>query len=266
MRFKRVTRKAALFTALVALSSGSAQAAAAAATSCAPGSLAALRGWNGVWAAENADGAKAGISGHDPNPANFQLLGNDAPWNAAGAERMREVMRAASAASSHADAWGFPMMMASYSEFKFVISPGETTVINQYRDIRSIYTDGRGHVPEDERWSTVWGDSTGCWHGATLTVDTVGVKYNPAFNVFAAPLSEQAHFVERIRLISPGHLEDEMTITDPETLTRPWVVRVKYVPAGLDRLILDAFDDRFDPNGGPIKPPTDEAPAAAGSR
>ena len=96
------------------------------------------------------------------------------------------------------------MMMSSYSEFKFVIAPGETTIVNQYRDIRSIYTDGRGHMPADEIWPTNWGDSTGCWEGDTLVIDTVAVRYDPSFNGFAPPLSEEAHFTERMHLVAPG--------------------------------------------------------------
>jgi hypothetical protein len=84
-----------------------------------------------------------------------------------------------------AAAWGFPTMMSSYSEIKFVIAPAETVIISQYRDVRYVYTDGRAHPPEDELWPNNWGDSTGCWNGDTLTIDTIGAKFDPVFNYLA---------------------------------------------------------------------------------
>jgi hypothetical protein len=146
-----------------------------------------------------------------------------------------------------AAAWGFPTMMSSYSEIKFVVAPAETVIISQYRDVRYVYTDGRGHPPEDELWPNNWGDSTGCWDGDTLTIDTIGAKFDPVFNYLAPPLSEQAHFVERLRLVAPDRIEGEMVITDPETLTEPWTVHFAFVPAGIDRLVHEG-DNLLDRN------------------
>jgi hypothetical protein len=41
-------------------------------------------------------------------------------------------------------------------------------------------------------------------------------------------LTQQAHFIERMRMIDPGHLEDQMTIIDPANLTAPWHMRRTY--------------------------------------
>ena len=119
-------------------------------------------------------------------------------------------------------------MMSSPAPFKIVISPHETVIASQYRDIRYIYTDGRGHAPEDELWATPWGDSIGCWEGDTLTVDTIAVRYAPDYNPFSPPLSENARFRERYRLAAPDRLEADFTITDPELLERPWDVHMVY--------------------------------------
>ena len=63
---------------------------------------------------------------------------------------------------------------------------------------------------------------------------------------------------ERLRLVSPDRIEGEMTIEDPVTLTRPWVVKLTYKRAeGFDRLIHDSFfNDRtgFDGDFYTIKP------------
>jgi len=215
-----------------------------AAASCAPKDLAALKSWEGVWGAEGLDGDIAGSVRATP-----KFLGTDAPWNDEGWTRMRKL-----AAFNRANplriaaAWGFPTMMSSYSEVKFIIAPDETVMTSQYRDIRYIYTDGRAHPPEDELWPNNWGDSVGCWEGDTLVIDTIGAKFDPVFNYMAPPLSEQAHFVERLRAVAPDRIEGEITITDPATLTGPWTVRFAFVPAGIDRLIHEG-DTLIDRNG-----------------
>jgi hypothetical protein len=192
-----------------------------------------MKWWKGVWGAEGLEGDIAGAVRAAP-----KFLGNDAPWNAEGWKRMRQLAALNQANPLRiAAAWGFPTMMNSFSEVKFIVAPDETVMTSQYRDIRYIYTDGRGHPPEDELWPNNWGDSVGCWEGDTLVVDTIGAKFDPEFNYMAAPLSEQAHFVERLRAVSKDRIEGEMTITDPVTLTGPWTVKFAFVPAGIDRMI-----------------------------
>jgi hypothetical protein len=155
-------------------------------------------------------------------------------------------------------------MMNSFSEVKFVIAPGETVVTSQYRDIRYIYTDGRKHPSEDELWVNNWGDSIGCWHGDTLVVDTIGAKFDPEFNYMAAPLSEQAHFTERLRAVAKDRIEGEITVTDPATLTGPWTVKFAFVPAGIDRLVhegdtlLDREEVKGDAAAASITPPKED--------
>lgn len=96
---------------------------------------------------------------------------------------------------------------------------------------RHIYTDGRPHPPADEYLGTIaprWnGHSIGKWEGDTLVVDTVG--FYPAFyDQTMPPYSDQVHVVERIRLVAWRWLENEITITDPVMLERPWVVTRYY--------------------------------------
>jgi hypothetical protein len=222
--------------------------------SCAP-HFPTLKWWDGVWGGEGLDGD---IAGSVRNQSKF--TGADAPWNAEGWKRMRQLAAFNRAHSLRiAAAWGFPMMMNSYSEVKFVVAPGETVMTSQYRDIRYIYTDGRKHPSQDELWVNNWGDSIGCWKGDTLVVDTIGAKFDPVFNYFAAPLSDQAHFTERLRAVAKDRIEGEVTITDPATLSGPWTVKFAFVPAGIDRMVHegDTLIDREKPEGNAatIEPP-----------
>src|ERR1700722_9349793 len=135
--------------------------------------------------------------------------------------------------------FGFPLIMLdSPLMFEILPTPKETTLIFSSREIRHVYTDGRPHTAKEDLWATPWGDSIGHWEGRTLVIDTIAVKSpfasseseGVAVRAFGEVegektipiLSSQAHFIERIRMIDPGHLEDQMTVIDPNNLTAPW--------------------------------------------
>jgi hypothetical protein len=44
------------------------------------------------------------------------------------------------------------------------------------------------------------------------------------FDETPAPFSDEVHLVERLRLIDTNILEDQITVTDPVMLEKPWVV------------------------------------------
>lgn len=203
--------------------------------------------WRGVWIAE---GLTADISGFPPPDARwYKLLGDEAPWNEEGRRRFQAAM--SNQGTLKADGWGFPMMMDSAAPLEFVITPHATLIVNVYRDLRHIATDGRSLPAADDRWPTTWGTSVGRWEGDTLVIETVSVR-NPTRYFFSSPpLSEQARYLERIRKTAADRIESVMTIEDAATLTEPWVIELTYVPApGSDRLILDDYDnDRSEVDG-----------------
>ena len=217
--------------------------------------FAALPEWSGVWIAE---GLTADISGFPPAGARwYHLLSPTAPWNEAGRAKMTRLFEGTG--TRKAEGWGYPMMMDGAAPLQFLITPEETFIINLYRDVRHIYTDGRGHPPEEDRWATPWGDSVGHWEGDTLVIDTVSVQYPPDYFFSSPPLSETAHYVERLRKSGPDRIESEMTIVDPTVLSKPWVMKLAYVrQPGLDRIVHNAYDnDRsaVDGNTFTIVPP-----------
>jgi hypothetical protein len=203
--------------------------------------------WSGVWIAE---GLTPDISGFPPPGARwYKLLGDEAPWNETGRERFREAM--SGQGTLKADGWGFPMMMDSAAPLQFLITPDEMLIINVYRDVRHIHTDGRKMPSADDRWPTTWGTSVGRWEGDTLVVETLSVRDPTRYFFSSPPLSEQARYVERIRMTAPDRIESVITIEDPVTLAEPWVVELSYVPAsGSDRLIHDDYaNDRSEVDG-----------------
>ncbi len=125
--------------------------------------------------------------------------------------------------------YGVPRMIGdSPTSFDIVQSPELMIWYNRYgRTERRIFLDGRAHPPaiddngEDDH--TYSGHSVGHWDGATLVIDTVNM-IEGYFDETPAPFSNQVHLVERLRLIDTNILEDQVTVTDPVMLEKPWVV------------------------------------------
>ena len=99
-----------------------------------------------------------------------------------------------------------------------------------YQQIRRIYIDAQ-HTPEDLRLPSHFGDSVGHWEGDTLVIDTVGANAG-RYDRTGAPYSDQVHTVERWRRIDAKTLENQITVTDPVMLTKPWVVTRTYRKSG----------------------------------
>jgi hypothetical protein len=216
-----------------------------------------LPNWSGVWIA---DGLEPGIDGFSmARPPSFAMGVPGVPWNETTTARFQaELATNPELQVAPAAGWGYPLMMDGAPPLQFVVTPEETLIFNTYRDLRHIYTDGRPHPAEQDRWATTWGDSVGHWEGDTLMIDTVSVREPNKYFGISAWLSDQAHYTERLRMTAPDRIEGEMTIVDAATLSAPWVVKLDYKrAAGFDRLLHDAYDnDRtgFDGDFYTIKP------------
>jgi hypothetical protein len=215
--------------------------------------FASLPDWRGLWVAEGMDADISGYPREGLKAVTIQLMGTNAPWTEAQRAKLAamapEIQKAA--ATGKSSGWGYPMMMESFAALQFLITPEETLIMNFYRDVRHVYTDGREHPAEEDRWPTPWGDSVGRWEGDTLVIDTVSVQQPGILYIPLPMLSEQARYVERLRKTAPGRIESELTIEDPATLTAPWVIKLAYlrVPE-LDRMIHEVFDnDRVEVEG-----------------
>jgi hypothetical protein len=221
--------------------------------------FASLPRWDGLWVGENQQPEINGFPSPNapPVPKLYKVAGFEAPWNEAGKAKFAALL--AGVQHRKANGWGYPMMMNSSAPLQFIITPEETLIINMYRDVRHVYTDGRQHPAEEDRWATVWGDSIGRWEGDTLVIETVSVKDPLSYFFFAPPLSEQARYVERLRMTAPDRIESDITIEDAATLSQPWSLKMVYRRMeGVDRLIHEAFEnDRtgFDGSSFTIEPP-----------
>ena len=219
--------------------------------------------FSGVWFTEQGAGTQISgfLANDDPHRFNqLPLLDRNAPWTPAARAVLES--RLAQGAVSKSDGWGYPTMMMTLTPLEFVVTPQQTLILTTYRDIRRVATDGRELTPPEDRWVTAWGESVGHWEGDTLVIETVAVR-QPNLFFRCPPFSEAAKYTERLHLVSHDRIEGEMTIEDPEALTRPWTVHQVYVRAeGLEHLVLDTFsNDRTTLEDGlfAILPPSEPA-------
>ena len=101
----------------------------------------------------------------------------------------------------------------------------ETDVFNQPR---TVYL--REKVQPPNIFPSENGHSIGHWEGKVLVVDTVGFDGRSLLpGASRIAISEQAHIVERFSVSRDGKvLTDEMTVTDPAYLVRPWTTALKF--------------------------------------
>jgi hypothetical protein len=124
---------------------------------------------------------------------------------------------------------GHPRWLTEPFLREFVPTPHQTWLINEMvNDIRRVYTDGRGHVPEEDRYPLYNGDSIGFWDGDRLVVHTnqlmAGIyqRSNPDY-------TEQVETVELWHKVDDTHLAADVWVYDPPALAEPWYVRQVYV-------------------------------------
>ncbi len=122
---------------------------------------------------------------------------------------------------------GMPEMMSAIYPVEFIQSPGQVTVIAEaMSQVRRIYLDKPQARIEDTP-PGYFGHSVGRWEGDTLVVDTIGVK-EEVLGLRDMPHSNEMHIRERIRLVAPDILHDQITIEDPTVLEKPFTYTVGF--------------------------------------
>ncbi len=116
-------------------------------------------------------------------------------------------------------------MLITHNAIEVMFTPDRVTILGESdgNRLRRIYTDGRKH-PVDVQ-PTAHGHSIGHWEGQTLVVDTVGIwpqAYIAVSEAIGVPNDGDIHVTERIHLAGPDILADDLEITAPKVLTRPW--------------------------------------------
>jgi hypothetical protein len=214
--------------------------------------LSKLPDWSGYWIPNIRDQTQ-------------QETSNAPPWNAAVAREMAE----ARADEQAGKPWGLfanclpeglpSGILVNHVGMEWVFAPGRVIMMGDGdgNKLRRIYTDGRPHSADPA--PTLYGESIGHWEGDTLVVDTIGIlpqaliAINEAIGV---PNDGDMHVTERIRLAAPDTLHDELTITAPRVLTRPWTTTRIYTR---DRRRLTEIKEAVCVQGAMFSPGKDKA-------
>lgn len=117
--------------------------------------------------------------------------------------------------------YGMPRMMTVQQSLDIVQAENRILMIGEIeREVRRIWLD-REQLPLEDVDLTYFGRSVGKWEGDTLVVNTIGIRPDLEGQNYM-PHSEQMVITERLSL-QEGILVDEVTITDPVALQKPWV-------------------------------------------
>ena len=121
--------------------------------------------------------------------------------------------------------------------FKIVQTPRAIYIIYETNyGIRTIYTDGRPLPPMGGPQPNWFGYSVGRWDGDTLLVETNNYRDGGWLDARGSPITDAATVSERIRRVTYGQIDIELTVNDPKAFTRPFTVRID------ERLLPDGSD------------------------
>jgi hypothetical protein len=99
-------------------------------------------------------------------------------------------------------------------------TPTAIAILNEDLTYRMIFMDGR-ELEADPAPSWM-GHSVGRWDGDTLIVDSVGFNDKTWLSRYGQPHTEALRVRERYRRPDFGHLQVEVTFTDPAAYAKPW--------------------------------------------
>ena len=114
---------------------------------------------------------------------------------------------------------------ATYMPFPFQILQNEKAVFMAYEyagATRQVYLKDPG-PPETDSWM---GQSVGHWEGDTFVVSVTGFNDGTWFDRAGNHHTEALAVVERFTMTSRDHIRYEATMTDPQTFSRPWTIRL----------------------------------------
>jgi hypothetical protein len=120
--------------------------------------------------------------------------------------------------STSADTTGAEMM-------KIVQTPALILILNPDLTYRQVFLDGRSlEAAPNPSWM---GYSVGRWDGDTLVVESNGYNDRTWLDHDGHPHTEALRTTERYRRRDFGHMDIEITLSDPQAYTRPWTVAVR---------------------------------------
>jgi hypothetical protein len=211
-----------------------------------------LPDWSGLWtAAGGGTMFGAGPGGTTPRltPAAAATLKTAAELEAKGIEYDENL--------SQCGPPGFPRWLVIPFLREFIVRPEETWLSSEtVNNVRRIYTDGRGHPPEADRYPLYYGDSIGFWDDGTLVIHTTQLRAR-SMGRGQPDQSEQMETVEIWKKVNAAAIEAEVWIYDPTIYVEPWyfVRRDRQVPNPDKALRMNYWHCGENPNNEVFKTP-----------
>jgi hypothetical protein len=110
-------------------------------------------------------------------------------------------------------------------QMKIVQTPALILILNPDLTHRQIFMDGRAlEADPNPSWM---GYSVGHWDGDTLVVESNGYNDRTWLDHDGHPHTEALRITERYRRRDFGHMDIDVTLSDPKAYTKPWTVSVK---------------------------------------
>jgi hypothetical protein len=123
---------------------------------------------------------------------------------------------------------GHPRWLTEPFLREFIPTPDQTWLINEMvNDIRRVYTDGRDHIPEEDRYPLYNGDSIGFWDGHKLVVHTNQLT-SGQYQRTQPEYTEQVETVEIWEKVDDRNIVVHVWVYDPPVLAEPWYVKQTY--------------------------------------
>ncbi len=124
---------------------------------------------------------------------------------------------------------GFPRWLHIPFLREFVVTPYMTLLMSEVvNSVRRIYTDGRSHVPDEDRYPLYHGDSIGFWDEDRLIIHTNQLRAG-AYTRRNPDYSDQVETVEIWGRIDDRTIEARVWVYDPPSLLEPWYTKQTYM-------------------------------------
>jgi hypothetical protein len=140
---------------------------------------------------------------------------------------------------------------------EFVVTPNQTWLTNEMmNETRRIYTDGRDHTAEADRYPLVDGDSIGFWDGSKLVIHTNQLMAR-TMDRNAPDQSERMETVEIWEKTGPTTITADVWLSDPAVYQEPWYIQRRFamVPNPDKSLRIRYWDCNENPNNAVVKTP-----------
>ena len=158
--------------------------------------------------------------------ADFKL--NEQPLTPLGGKLFLQNLKGRDPARVCAEPPPFPLAGLLSEPIKIVQAPRLTLVLYEAGNLhRQIYTDGR-MLPQEVNFPAYLGYSIGRWDRDAFVVETAGFNDRVQLDILGHPRSEELRVTERFRRIDFGHLDMEVTLTDPKMYTKPITLNVPH--------------------------------------